>query len=269
MANWTVLAPVGGITIYESFELSFHPLRLQLDAKVGRRIMEYVWPDRKNRAAISDDPPTKDNAQKAPLEITVNSPKSGRSSVDSPRGVRSPSRSKTTDFGDKLHSPSLRKLGASRSFTDLRLTRDSNALSPPGFDNHAGFLSPPAFLKRTNSSDSVNFSSMLEGPSTPAPGASFGVDTAVPRGDTPDDAQVMKTRSSQKSFVLVRISRYVGNMLDNFVAKLIYAFPSIHLLLSVVKEGSFECHDAKIKTRELEYRNQTWSVRLFFPLHAS
>jgi len=29
----------------------------------------------------------------------------------------------------------------------------------------------------------------------------------------------------------------------------------------MIKEGSFECHDAKIKTRELEYRNQTWSVR--------
>ena len=28
----------------------------------------------------------------------------------------------------------------------------------------------------------------------------------------------------------------------------------------MVKEGSFECHDARIKTKELEYRNQTWSV---------
>jgi hypothetical protein len=35
---------------------------------------------------------------------------------------------------------------------------------------------------------------------------------------------------------------------------------SLNLLLSIVKEGSFECHDARIRTRDLEYRNQTWSV---------
>ena len=34
----------------------------------------------------------------------------------------------------------------------------------------------------------------------------------------------------------------------------------------MVKEGSFECHDARIKTKELEYRNQTWSVSLDIPL---
>lgn len=41
----------------------------------------------------------------------------------------------------------------------------------------------------------------------------------------------------------------------------VQCYSSLHLLLSVVKEGSFECHDARIKTRELDYRNQTWSVR--------
>jgi len=60
----------------------------------------------------------------------------------------------------------------------------------------------------------------------------------------------MKTRASQKSFVLVRIS-------------------SLNLLLSIVKEGSFECHEARIRTRDLEYRNQTWSfeelVNQFIP----
>ncbi|KAF8913997.1 golgi-body localization protein domain-containing protein [Gymnopilus junonius] len=228
VANWIVLAPVGGITIYEAFELSFHPLRLQIDSKVGRRIMEYVWPDRKNRATLVDDFVDKESPPNAPLEITVHSPKSGRSSVDSPRGLRSPIRSQTTDPGDKLYGHGLRKLGASRSFTDLRSARTI----------------------RTNSTESVKFSSMLDAQSTPGPGSSFGIDTGASAVKAPDDAQVMKTRSSQKSFVLVRIS-------------------SIHLLLSVIKEGSFECHDAKIKTRELEYRNQTWSfeelVNQFIP----
>lgn len=174
--------------------------------------MEYMWPDRKNRVTAVEDSVNKEGLPNAPLEITIHSPKSGRSSIDSPRGLRSPSRSKTTDSGDKLHGHSLRKLGASRSFTDLRLARDNSALSPPGFDNHSGFLSPPAFLKKTNSTESVNFSSMLDVPSTPLAGGSFGIDTVGPSIKAPDDAQVMKTRSSQKSFVLVRISRWVDRM---------------------------------------------------------
>jgi hypothetical protein len=42
----------------------------------------------------------------------------------------------------------------------------------------------------------------------------------------------------------------------------IYASHSLDILLSALKEGSFECHDAHIKTRQLEYHNKTWSVSL-------
>jgi hypothetical protein len=37
---------------------------------------------------------------------------------------------------------------------------------------------------------------------------------------------------------------------------------SLNLLLSIMKEESFVCRDARIRTRDLEYRNQTWSVRI-------
>lgn len=36
---------------------------------------------------------------------------------------------------------------------------------------------------------------------------------------------------------------------------------SMHVLLSFHKDGSFFCRDARIQTRELQYNNQTWSVR--------
>ncbi|KDR83645.1 hypothetical protein GALMADRAFT_235956 [Galerina marginata CBS 339.88] len=254
-ANWTVLAPVGGITIYEAFELSLHPLRLQIDAKVGRRIMEYVWPDRKNRETSVEYSPDKETFPKPPLEITVKSPTTGRSSIDSPRGLHLANR--PTDTSANTPGPTLRKLGSSRSFTDLRSARVTSALSPPAFNNQPSFLSPPAFLKRTHSTDSVNFASLLDAPPASGPSSSFDTETTDVQHrqeNSANDAQVMKTRSSQKSFVLVRIS-------------------SLHLLLSVVKEGSFECHDAKIKTRELEYRNQTWSfeelVNQFIPSNMS
>ena len=197
LANWTVLAPVGGITIYEAFELSLHPLRLQVDSKVGRRIMEYVWPDRKNRQPAHDDTPAKEEVLKPRLEIDIKSPTSGRSSIDSPRALH-----RQVDSDEKTLAP--RKLGASRSFTDLRLAKDAGFLSP------GALLSPPSFLQRTQSSDSVNFASMLDAPETPRPNGGFDSDVSDPkRKESKDagDAQVMKTRSSRKSFVLVRISR--------------------------------------------------------------
>ena len=245
LANWTVLAPVGGITIYEAFELSLHPLRLQVDSKVGRRIMEYVWPDRKDRQIAHDDTPAQEEALKPHLEIDIKSPTSGRSSIDSPRALH-----RQVDSNEKTLIP--RKLGASRSFTDLRLAKDAGFLSP------GALLSPPSFLQKTQSSDSISFSSMLDAPETPRPNGGFDSEVSDPKRKDAGDAQVMKTRSSQKSFVLVRISR-----LGDFSILTIFclSYFSLHLLLSVVKEGSFECHDARIKTRELEYRNQTWSVR--------
>ena len=172
MANWTVLAPVGGITIYEAFELSLHPLRLQVDAKVGRRIMEYVWPDRKDRQGAQDDTPVKEEALKPRLEIDIKSPTSGRSSIDSPRALH-----RQADSDDKIFVP--RKFGASRSFTDLRSARDTGFLSP------GALLSPTSFLQRTQSSDSVNFASMLDAPETPRPNGGFDSDISDTNANNP------------------------------------------------------------------------------------
>ncbi|KAJ7498810.1 golgi-body localization protein domain-containing protein [Mycena latifolia] len=220
LANWSVLAPVGGITIYESFELNFHPMRLQVDAKVGRRIMEYVWPARRNRKRL-----TEEEDRRAADNYTEAMPLS-RSSLDSPR-LAAPKKA-------SLSAPTLAppmKLSASRSFTDLRST--SQSLVPP---------STPQ-LHRTLSS------SALRQPTLPDPPPAL-TSSKKNRSDSSNkvaqlhkktgDAAEMKTRSSQKSFVLVRIS-------------------SLNLLLSIMKEESFVCRDAHIRTRDLEYRNQTWS----------
>ena len=56
-----------------------------------------------------------------------------------------------------------------------------------------------------------------------------------------NDALIMKTRSAQKTFVAVDIA-------------------TISVLLSIQKEAAFSLRDAHINTRDLHYRNQTWSV---------
>jgi len=64
-----------------------------------------------------------------------------------------------------------------------------------------------------------------------------------PRSKSPGEhkeALEMRQRSAQKTFIRVEIA-------------------SIHLLLSIMKEDAFLCRNAKIRTRELVFRNQTFS----------
>jgi hypothetical protein len=186
LANWSILAPVGGITIYESFELNFHPMRLQVDAKVGRRIMEYVWPARRNRQQLIEDEQPLLPADNTPDIMLV------RSSLDSPRPL--------VPRKGSLSPPALAppaRLSASRSFTDLRSAATLAPPSRPGLHRTAssGALRQPTLpvappidpSRKKNRSDSSNKASQL----TKKTG----------------DAAEMKTRSSQKSFVMVRISR--------------------------------------------------------------
>ncbi|KAG6854824.1 hypothetical protein C0991_012014 [Blastosporella zonata] len=217
IASWTVLAPVGGIIIYESFEMSLHPIRLQIDARVGRRIMEYMWPARKVHH-IDDD-------EEEEASTTIDQ----RMSLDSPRALQASKPSSESSSKGQL-APPLRKLGTSRSFTDLRGSAKKDTLSVPS-------------MNRMHSSESLRKMALLG-----------DTDKHKGKSSKKDDAAEMKTRTSQRSFVLVRIS-------------------SMNLLLSMVKEGSFECHEARIKTRDLEYRNQTWSfeelVSQFIPSDTS
>ncbi|KAI0081718.1 hypothetical protein K474DRAFT_1133165 [Panus rudis PR-1116 ss-1] len=217
LADWTVLPPVGGIIIYEAFQLTLHPMRLQIDTRVGRKIMEYVWPARRarNKTANSGD---NDNPRNSPTSPTgLLSPR--RNSTDV-----LPSTRKSLD-SNRLVPPAMRRVHTSRSFTDLRNTARQDSLQPP------------RTLQRTKSSDFL-----FAGVSSSGIGS--GNDEGRERGALSrretDDAMEMKYRSNQKTFIWVRIA-------------------SLHLLLSIQKENSFLCRDARIRTRDLEYRNQTWS----------
>ncbi|OSD04190.1 hypothetical protein PYCCODRAFT_1476242 [Trametes coccinea BRFM310] len=218
LADWTVLPPVGGITIYEEFELMLHPMRLQIDIRVGRKIMEYLWPARRNRkrspteteSFAMPEPPSKDDL---PAVTYTDSPR--HSSFDLPPR-------KSLD-ATRLAPPALRRLGTSRSFTDLRNTRQDSLQVPR--------------LHKTRSSDALK-ASASNGPAASTTGRAAH-DKGRMRQEL-DDAAEMKTRASQKTFVRVKVA-------------------SLHLLLSIMKEDSFLCRDARIRTRDLEYRNQTWS----------
>ena len=201
LADWTVLAPVGGITIYETFELSFHPMRLQLDAKIGSRIMEYVWPARRHRALEREERPnTPDISQSArpdppPIPITF------RQSLDSSRAMDRPHGSLEKN---QLAPPPLRRLGVSRSFTDLRSNAKSDFTpSPKGvltIKTRANDLDYIGKLSRADSENLFDLAGLQ-------PKKRVDSGKQVARRRKIGDAAEMKTRSSQKTFIMVKISR--------------------------------------------------------------
>lgn len=156
-------------------------MRLQLDARLGTKIMEYVWPGRRqrqrnNRQLSSEDRPA-----------SIDTPPPSRCSLDSPRGLLPPGSDRSNGPTSSLAPPALRRLGTSRSFTDLRLSAPETLR--------------PTRLKRTRSisPSRANLDSDAAAPDQR---------TQVGNHRKAGDAIEMKTRSSQKSFVYVQISRY-------------------------------------------------------------
>ena len=217
LAHWVVLPPVGGITIYENFELTFHPMRLQIDIRVGRKIMEYLWPARRHRQdernetesfvlpeSIANEPSQRSKDGDLPLLTYTDSPR--HASFDLPSPTR-----KSLDT-TRLAPQPLRRLGTSRSFTDLR-----NSARAPSLRQDS--LQVPRPLHRTNSSGSLRARSTdaLLGLSRPTlssgggggGGGREGKDRARGAQET-DDAAEMKTRASQKTFVRVKVARCVA-----------------------------------------------------------
>ena len=174
-----MLAPVGGIAIYEKFQLDFHPIRLQLDARLGKRIMEYVWPARRERNKTDTQCTIRDCAEShRPVEQSP-----PRSSLESALLLQKP----RTSLDSNRLAPNQRKLGSSRSFTDLRSAAVESTKTP--VETSFGRAATPD----SNANEDSWSIRRLNREAQPGK----------------DDAVEMKTRSSQKTFILVKISRSV------------------------------------------------------------
>lgn len=193
--------------IYESFLLQLHPMRLQLESRVGKIIMEYVFPGRRERrkanghnSQLPEQPDTPVSARSTNhlfhnALVTHSDPSMlQRSSAESPR---TPSgRYSIEEKRPALSTNSSNRLVAARSFSDLRQVSRQN--SSQKLDEVSPYLSvdkPPSVFE---------FNS--HGPSTGRPVPLLEL---TPVQKVGDDAAEMKTRASQNTFVLVKISRYV------------------------------------------------------------
>lgn len=210
--------------------------------------MEYVWPARRERKALEGE-----SVEEAASSLKAAT--SMRSSLDIPRTPRA------QDAETMLAPPKLRRLHVSRSFTDLRSTAAApSSLQAPKIRS----------LQSTRSSEALRQNTAPGAVEHRRPKSRAGTRSGS-TGPAPKagDAAEMRTRSSQKTFVYVRIARSVHNYIWIPVQTLTeFFFSSLNMLLSIMKEDSFLCRDARISTRDLEYRNQTSSVsfRLLLPV---
>lgn len=198
LAHWTVLPPVGGITIYEEFDLSFHPMRLQIDIRVGRKIMDYLWPARRTRQQevsqtesfiLPEHIATADTKKSADLPAFTY--------TDSPRHASFDVHPRKSLDANRLAPLPLRRLGTSRSFTDLRGARQDSLQVPR--------------IHRTNSSSSLRTKSTdalsMSKPTLSIASKGTFDSRDKQRKQESDDAAEMKTRASQKTFVKVKVAR--------------------------------------------------------------
>lgn len=169
-----------------------HPMRLQIDIRVGRKIMEYLWPARRAR----NQTPIETDSFIVPDAFTKPDDLPAVTYTDSPRHASFDVAPRKSLEANRLAVPTLRRLGTSRSFTDLRNTSRQDSLQVP------------SRLQRTRSSDA------LKGRSTDALASKQSSSSAGKsmhekdrHKQQADDAAEMKTRASQKTFVRVKVAR--------------------------------------------------------------
>lgn len=161
--------------------------------------MEYIWPARKHRHNLENSnvaqPPQHLLEPPSPSSPSFPSSRPPTSSKRPSLDLLSRKPRKSLDLNthsnsDTLRPGPLRRLGTSRSFTDLRSANLNSGYSTPTFH-------------RNHSTDA------LSQPSSPSEGSGpvrkgTGYFAAMQQTN---DAVEMKTRSSQKTFVAVRIAR--------------------------------------------------------------
>lgn len=198
-AQWRVLAPVGGISIYDYFELELHPIRLALETQLGNKIVDYLIPGRRSRReAMRSDISTvagpSENVSRSATSDAGTEPLD-----DAIPHFMGPSTGGSKSYTLTPHQEPKQKARpvTSRSFSNLRSAAAESRITgyhAPGLPKSS---SSTALVDRKNSMDSNDVIKVGSAPK-------FGMKMDNVEGD----ASEMRQRSAQKTFVHVKIPRY-------------------------------------------------------------
>jgi hypothetical protein len=227
---WTVLPAVGGISIVENFEMHLHPMTLQLERKVGDKLTNYVFAQRKRTQPGTDTPKSATFAAgPGQSDIQLRSRNRSDDAINTGHPLP-PRRSLDQQAGTGFSAGSRSQSSSSISTMDrsLRHTISTERLGTAGSAKHP----------HTGMSSSSSFPN----------GLSLESETGEPGEDPGDqhylDVEEMKQRAkSNRTFVAVKIS------------------PTVICLSykSVRKNSLTDVYGLLLKTPTFTYKSQTWS----------
>uniref|UniRef100_V5EIZ2 Golgi-body localization protein domain-containing protein n=2 Tax=Kalmanozyma brasiliensis (strain GHG001) TaxID=1365824 RepID=V5EIZ2_KALBG len=216
-AMWSVLPPVGGISIVDTFEFNLHPVKIQIELKVGRKITDYIFGTKRQREKQEEEQKRIEDAanrpsntvakKKSPLARLLGGRKQNSSSAGgSSDGSRRDSMNASAQSLSTTAPPSR-----SASTNDLMSTgrESSDGSREDDGDSNSGRAPPKAMtantLKGKNSPKSR--------PGTPSSGKDLGTGDQRSTDQyaiAQRNAAEMRSRASAyRTFVYVKISQTI------------------------------------------------------------
>ncbi|UZJ56701.1 hypothetical protein CBS101457_006021 [Exobasidium rhododendri] len=239
-AMWSVLAPVGGIPIMDHLELSLHPLRLQLEKKIGRQLEDYIFGSKREREkkdreqkeaeeAIQERLEGKASNRSSPfafkrLAKAIKGSNNGKAeSVNATGGGQLPDKRR----GELLQTSKEKSLSAKSSSSDIKSIRA--ATYNAGGQNGSGSSSSSNHINGNGGEDHSSDSDS---------------DETSQYAIAARDALEMRNRASKNlTFVYAKLSETI-----------------FCLSYKGEKQKSItDLYDLEFKAPRLEYRNRTWA----------
>ncbi|KAI3476897.1 hypothetical protein L1887_61488 [Cichorium endivia] len=247
-AMWSVLPPVGGISIVDMFEFNLHPVKIQIELVVGRKIMDYVFGTKRQREKqeeeqrrLEDQTRRQEKAiakKKSPLARLLG----GRKNLTGSASSQTSRRPSTNASSRNASTVDL----ASRNASSTDLLSVGRPSSDGSREDDADSVSGRTRVATGGASTGTAKASLKSRPGTPASGKDAGSDDER-RGDqfaiAQRNAAEMRSRASAyRTFVYVKISQTI-----------------FCLSYKGEKEKSItDLYDLVFRTPNFEYHNSTF-----------
>ncbi|KAG9015450.1 hypothetical protein FRB94_000054 [Tulasnella sp. JGI-2019a] len=172
-ATWTVLPSVAQIAVVQSFELRLHPIKVQIERRIGREIQEYISPKDKRASKTTNV---------APASPTTTMDPHRRVSLDQPTTLATP-------------TPRL-VLTRAASYTNLRnVSGSASPTAPTHVQQPKGFT-----LHKSASTTS------LRTPHTPT---SLAPEHAFPARKATAETAEMRVRAKKRTFLFIQLEPFL------------------------------------------------------------
>lgn len=265
-AIWSELAPVGGISIVDQFELELHPLKVQMELKVGRMIMDYVFGSKRRREREEAK-----RKQKLEEQARPSMPKPKRGPLARLRASTAAKTLHIDAHSDAKQAPSIdtpegKNAGSRDSGLTVRSTESDGTLSTT-YNSTGSSASSTASRRNSTSSDKVG--RVDQSTSNSGRTSHDGRATPDSRGSRPtsqrerdNDSDSDEGVDHSQHAIAKRNAEEMRQRASSNLTFVFFKLPETIFCLSYKgeKEKSItDIYDMVFTTPNIEYRNRTWA----------